>query len=547
MAKTGTILDQYGNPIDRSALKQELAGATTTGVRTLHQGHPSIGLSPQRLASILRESENEDPIRYLELAEEMEEKYPHYLAVLNTRKLQVTQLDITVVPADDSAEAAKHADLVRSVIEDDALQSVLSDVMDALGKGFSVVEIGWDTSEGQWRPSHYDYRLPGWFAFDRDDGKTLRLRDAGGQLVPLQPYKFIQHRHKAKSGLPIRGGLARAAAWTYLFANYGLKDWVTFAEVYGHPLRVGKYQPSATEAEKETLLRAVANIGADAGAIIPASMIIEFIERGATGDGQLYERMLNRLDYGISKMVLGQTTTTDAVSGGHAVSKEHNQVRGDIEASDAKQLAASLVRDVVKPVIDLNYGQQKAYPKLLIGRPDEEDLKQLTEAVGILVPLGLQVSQDELRGKLGLSKPKDGEQVLQRPAAPAAPGADDDAPPSPAPAPAPASGGGKKPPKPELASMQPSAPALTTVLLTERGVLQAQPVIDGWVEKLREALEQTGSLDDALYKLLDLAGELPPDQLGEIVAAAMGTADLAGRFEVLTETGLLPITGERDG
>ncbi len=62
-----------------------------------------------------------------------------------------------------------------------------------------------------------------------------RLRgDIGIQPMtePLLPYKFIVHVAKAKAGLPIRGGLARAAGWTYLFKNYVLKDWVTFAEVY---------------------------------------------------------------------------------------------------------------------------------------------------------------------------------------------------------------------------------------------------------------------------------------------------------------------------
>ena len=72
---------------------------------------------------------------------------------------------------------------------------------------------------------------------------------------PLVPYKFIVHVAKAKAGLPIRGGLARAAGWAYLFKNYVLKDWVTFAEVYGQPLRVGKYGPGATEQDKETLLQ----------------------------------------------------------------------------------------------------------------------------------------------------------------------------------------------------------------------------------------------------------------------------------------------------
>jgi phage gp29-like protein len=50
------------------------------------------------------------------------------------------------------------------------------------------------------------------------DGETLRLKTLG---VPedLAGFKYITHVHPAKSGLPIRGGLARPAAWAYLFKN----------------------------------------------------------------------------------------------------------------------------------------------------------------------------------------------------------------------------------------------------------------------------------------------------------------------------------------
>jgi len=37
----------------------------------------------------------------------------------------------------------------------------------------------------------------------------------------------------------------RVCAWMYLFKNYAVKDWIGFPEVYGMPLRVGKYEPGA--------------------------------------------------------------------------------------------------------------------------------------------------------------------------------------------------------------------------------------------------------------------------------------------------------------
>jgi phage gp29-like protein len=139
----------------------------------------------------------------------MEEKDLHYLGVLGTRKRQVAQLDITVEAASDDADDQANADLVRDWLDRDTLQDDLFDIMDAVGKGVSATEIVWETSENQWWPGRLELVLPQWLMFDRVDGKELLLRDGSGDGQPLDPFKYIVHQVKAKSGLPIRGGLAR--------------------------------------------------------------------------------------------------------------------------------------------------------------------------------------------------------------------------------------------------------------------------------------------------------------------------------------------------
>ena len=164
----------------------------------------------------------------------------------------------------------------------------------------------------------------------------------------------------------------------------------------------------------------MANIAGDCAAIVPEGMSIEFIESKNVGPGSdLYEKRSDWLDRPISKAVLGQTTTTDAVSGGHAVAQEHRQVQEDIETADCKALAATLNRDLVRPWIDLEYGPQQNYPRIRIARPKSEDLKGLADALNILVPLGLRVGESEIRDKFGISDPGKDERVLGQPAPPA--------------------------------------------------------------------------------------------------------------------------------
>lgn len=346
----------------------------------------------------------------------MEERNEHYAGVVGTRKRQVSNLEITVEAATDGAEDVRDADLVREIVERDVFRDELFDVLDAIGKGFSATEILWDTSEGQWRPKAFKWRDPRWFRFDREDGETLLLRGTGGD-EPLKPFGWITHFGKAKSGLPIRGGLARGAAWAFLFKSFTVKDWAIFCEAYGQPLRLGKYGQGATEQDKAKLQQAVAAIGTDFAAIVPQSMVIEFVQAQLSGSHDLYEKRADWLDRQTSKLVLGQTQTTDANAGGYATARVHDGVREDIEEADSRQLAATLNRDLVRSLVSLNFGPRKRYPVIKIGRPDDVDVEKLVSNVGKLVPLGLKVGMSTMRDKIGLPDPGKDEELLTPPVA----------------------------------------------------------------------------------------------------------------------------------
>ena len=398
----------------------------------------------------MQQAEFGDPYLYLELAEDMEEKDLHYLSVLGTRKNAVAQLDLIVSAASSAAEDQRAAAMVREMICEGPIQldSVLFDVLDAVGKGFSATEIMWDTSGREWFPAQLKWRDPRWFAFDWISGEEILVRTLKGEIIPVEgnaaatqpthfggegilsslrggigiqpmtaplaPYKFVTHFAKAKAGLPIRGGLARAAGWAYLFKNYILKDWVTFAEVFGQPLRVGKYHPGASEKDKQALLSAVSRIGTDAAAIMPESMVIEFTEAHQNGGSELYQNFCQYLDAQVSKAVLGQTLTTEMPrsGGSRAAAQVHEGVRRDIMNADARRLAATLARDLVRPIVELNMGPQRQYPKIELGLPDDSDVKVFAEIVAMLADRGLRVGQKTILDKLGIAEAAEGEAVL---------------------------------------------------------------------------------------------------------------------------------------
>lgn len=409
-----------GRPLKREVLAQEIAAPALGSIRTIHSGHPAQGLDPRRLAGLLLAAEQGDAIAYYELAEEMEEKDLHYLSVLGTRKRAVAQLPIEVEPADDSEAAKADAALVEDWLDRDMLESELFDVLDAIGKGVSSTEILWNMTAKAWLPKALKWRDPRWFEFDRIDGETLRLR---GNMGPeeLPAAKFITHLHPAKSGLPIRSGLARIVAWAYMFKNFAIKDWVTFLEAYGHPIRIGKYGPNESEENKRILWRALQDLGTDAAAAFPETMSVEFIDRKAgTAPNDLWRSHAEYFDDQISKAVLGQTNTTDAKAGGlgSGQAQVHNEVREDIERADAKILAATLNRDLVMPLVLLNHGPREAFPRIKIGRPDPVDIKTEIESAATLTGMGVKIDGEELRERAGLPAAKTPDRALVAPRQP---------------------------------------------------------------------------------------------------------------------------------
>lgn len=445
MARTPRILDHRGRPVDARDLLEERSAGRVGGIRSILTTHPAAGLAPDRLAALLRESEQPGGAeRYLELAEEMEERDLHYLGVLQTRKRQVAQIGVSVDPASEDASHVADAELVKAYFEREEIEDELFDILDSVGKGFSVAEIIWEMSERQWMPMRLEHRLAKWFDFDRHTGTIVARRadasggatssEAGVGWIELEPWKFVVHQTRAKSGLPIRGGLARSVAWCWLFKNLTLKDWVRFAEAYGQPLRLGKYHPGATPEDRRVLLRAVTNIAADAAAIVPQEMDIEFVDDDTVrGRSEIYRDLVGYIDQQISVAVLGQSLTTqEGESGSYALGQVHNEVRRDIERSDGRQLAATLRRDLVVPMVRLNNGEPKdgLYPEVRIQREEALDLKLWVEGVDKLVRLGVGVKVDQARKMFGLETPEDKDEILEVAAPPpnADPAADPDDP-----------------------------------------------------------------------------------------------------------------------
>ncbi|KVE36203.1 DUF935 domain-containing protein [Burkholderia sp. BDU5] len=412
------ILDMYGQPIQREVLSEPQTSKLGWITRDFAQ-HPSRGLTPKKLHSILEAAEYGDLMAQSDLFTDMEERDAHLFADMSKRKRALLTLDWNIVaPANASAEEKKQAAQLEEWFTDLAnLDDVLFDQMDAIGHGFSAQEIEWHQVEKVWLPKTLTHRPQRWFRTPLYDGNDLRLRDNSSDGQPLWPFGWLVHKHRAKSGYLTRAGLHRVLAWPYLFKTYAVSDLAEFLEIYGLPLRVGKYPPGSTKEEKATLLRAVAEIGHNAAGIIPEGMLIEFTE-AADGSKDPFEAMINWCEKSVSKAILGGTLTSqaDGKTSTNALGKTHNEVRRDLLTSDARQAQRTLT-NLCYMLSALNFGASdpRRCPRFEFDTRDAEDLALYADALPKLVGAGVKVPRQWAQDKLMIPEPKDGEDILSVP------------------------------------------------------------------------------------------------------------------------------------
>jgi phage gp29-like protein len=413
------LYDQFGREIQpRERARADAREISVATIRDRWSTYPSQGLTPVRLAAIFREADNGDMLRQSELFEEMEEKDAHLYSQLQIRKLAVQGLSREILPVAQDSKTKKIAAFCDEVLDSlEELDDILLDLLDSIAKGYSLCEILWDAGKAETGIRALRWIHPKKITFWNSLTPRILTDENMVAGVDVPPFKCIFHRYKARSGYDTRAGLLRVCGWMYLFKNYAIKDWVAFAEVYGQPLRLGKYDQSASSDDKTQLLTAIRSIGSDAAGIISKATEIEFIETLRTGTLNIYESLANFCDTQMSKAILGQTLTSaaggDKGQGSYALGKVHEGVRQDLVMADCKSLSRTITQQLLRPLVGYNFGWDAPVPQFRLLFDPPEDLKMVADTYKVLVDMGQPISQEHVGERFKVPLPEAGETPLR--------------------------------------------------------------------------------------------------------------------------------------
>lgn len=362
------------------------------------------------------------------LYRDLEEKDGQISSALETRKEGVLRRERKVVAASSSAADERRADFAREALAAiPNFESILYELLDATGYGFTVAEILWE-QEGSTvfirdlkpRPQDlFAFGLPG-------HPQTGALRFSHESRVtshqsPLLPeHKFLVYsfhpRHGNRRGRP----LLRRVFWASWFKRQDLKFWLKFIEK-GTGSVVVRYPQGATDQDKQRALEAAEAINAETAVAIPDNFQIasELLQAARAGDSSVFLALADQLcNNEIARVILGQTLTQRAGEegrGSRALGEVHEEVRFEKIAADARDLMAVVNDQLLRWLFLFNFGPDVSVPRWSVQLDPPEDLRQRIEIDERLARLGVPLPLTHLQRVYSVPSAQPGEAALAAP------------------------------------------------------------------------------------------------------------------------------------
>jgi phage gp29-like protein len=396
--------------------------------------YPSRGLTPQRLASLMRDADSGDITRQMELAEEMLEKDGLLTALNSGLRLAVSRLPYSIIPASDDKIHVDIAGKVDKMIKKvGGWKNSIGDLADCYFKGFAALQIPWQVVDRQYtfdrlRFIHQKkFRFGKFSEFDSDpddlrlildprqvealrgivpESELTRASSEGISLDadPRLRQGFIVCSFRPRAGDPARTNLIRPISYLFMFKNFDVKWWIQFAEVQlGY--RIGKYDSNQPE-QKALLEQAIRGLATDAAAVISKESEIKFEEMlQKASSHQVYKEIKEFCSEEMMQVFLGHTGTAQSTPGKLGSENAAESVLQQRIEALAEAVDESITDDIIVPYVDLNIGPQEEYPYYKTASATSEDLDYLAGLVIKVQQTGYPISKKWMKERFGIPLP----------------------------------------------------------------------------------------------------------------------------------------------
>jgi len=288
----------------------------------------------------------------------------------------------------------EHSQFIEENFSQLPIQTIIEQILDAPAYGFQPLEVTYGTlPSGKMEAKKVEAKPVEWFVFD--DENNLRFRSKWDYLIGeiLPERKFLCPTFEATYNNPYGNPLLSSCFWPITFKKGGLQFWVVFVEKYGMPHVIGKVPPGTKQDDRGRVMEMLDAMVQDAVAVINNDETIEFVsDTGKSASSNTFSQLINYCNDDISKVILGQTLTTQVGNvGSYAAGKVHATIRQDIVDTDVK-LVKQTFNQLIRWITEINWGKVNDYPTFDMWAEEDIDLA-IAQRDKTLVDAGLKFSK----------------------------------------------------------------------------------------------------------------------------------------------------------
>jgi phage gp29-like protein len=299
----------------------------------------------------------------------------HLTSLMQTRKINVLGKPFKVVN-DSGVEDKEKTKLFQAPW----FRQFLSHAMDSKFWGHSLIEFG-DLVEGQFQEVYLVPRAN----VSPELGIVKENVDGSGQVFS---YHDAADLWVIEVGEQRDLGLLEKAAPHVLWKKAAAAAWSEYCEVFGMPVRVGKTDTDdpIDRANFERMLR---DLGSAAYAMLANDESIEFIQNPQSDAYMVYDQRIERSNSEMSKLILGQTMTSDNGSS-RSQSEVHERVAQSYTSDDMRHMSDVINFKLIPFLIERGYPLQGFYfewdTSEVLGIKEQWDIIDKAMQRGLKVP-----------------------------------------------------------------------------------------------------------------------------------------------------------------
>ena len=327
----------------------------------------------------------------------------------------------------------------------------IRDLLDARGKGISVLEIDWTfRADIRSRPSSFGlpsdtgslpsafpsavtprctrWVHPAWYGYPYGPGSgLLQLRVPNNPNAPrttlqrapdrfpgdtsiggpsnfvgstiwqdFPDHKFLIGLCKNKTGHPLGSAMLHLLGFWWAASNFTAEWFLNFCQVFGQPFRWATYDPNMTPGDQAKLQAMLTQMGSSAWGMFPAGTTFELKDVAAKAGDNIQLALMELADKHCTQLVLRQSLTSDVGgSGSRALGEVHERVLGGVEEALCKWTCKTL-SPLVRSLLILNFGDDTDCPTLVTGMDEESSPTELGKLLVDIKNAGLQPTEDSL-------------------------------------------------------------------------------------------------------------------------------------------------------